>query len=85
MTTIAACGFCGNVAPGRKPGAEPGRPAGPCSRCGHLMFWSAEDNLPTRHAVGRSVDEAVERARRARHGLSPDRAQPSDAYLGSAI
>jgi hypothetical protein len=49
------------------------------------MFWSAEDNLPARHAVGRSVDEAVERARRARRGLSPDRAQPSDAYLGSTI
>ena len=84
MTTIAACAHCGNVAPGRRPGAELGEPAGPCSQCGHLMFWTAEDQLPKRHAVSRSLDGAVERARQAHRGLSSERSAPPDTYIGTA-
>jgi hypothetical protein len=85
VTTIAACAHCGNVAPARKPGAGLGKPAGPCSRCGHLMFWTAEDQLPKGPAVSRSLDGAVGQARQARRDLSPERARPPDTYIGTAI
>jgi hypothetical protein len=48
------------------------------------MFWTPEDQLPKSDAVGRSLDGAVERARQARRGLSSDRAEPPDAYIGTA-
>jgi hypothetical protein len=48
------------------------------------MFWTSEDQLPKIHAVGRSLEGAVERARQARRGLASERTEPPDAYIGTA-
>jgi len=72
---IAGCRFCGNTAADRKPGGELGNPAGPCARCGHLMFWMTDEEArglrPERLKAHRFSARVIARAVEARRGLRP--------------
>jgi hypothetical protein len=63
--SVASCRFCGATDPLRKPGGILGEPAGPCRKCGHLMFWEAQHETPLA-SEKRFANELRERADRAR-------------------
>jgi hypothetical protein len=69
--TVAGCPFCGTIAQSRRPGGQPGEPAGPCPGCGRLMFWTTSNDARelVRRRAGRARAKAMERAREARRLL----------------
>jgi hypothetical protein len=70
--TVAGCGSCGEVAGSRRPAGRLGEPAGPCAKCGRLMFWMRDEyGVEPRGELGAA---AVEKARPARRRLASRRA-----------
>jgi len=71
---VAGCRFCGNTSASRRPVGELGNPAGPCPRCGHLMFWmmDAEGEDQTRGDQSRQFEPgSVKQAVGARRAPGP--------------
>jgi hypothetical protein len=80
---FAGCRFCANTI-SRRPGGEPGTPAGPCAWCGHVMFWISDAEahrlIVESAAKARGLRlrrEAVRRAVDARRVGSPVGTRPA--------
>jgi len=66
MSLVAACKSCGATAPTRKPAGRLGQPAGPCQRCGRLMFWMLNKDEGPLAGERRLASELQRRAETAR-------------------
>jgi hypothetical protein len=66
MRVVAACKSCGAADPKRKPAGQLGQPAGPCRRCGRLMFWMLDKDeapLAAERQLGTDLWQRAETAR----------------------
>jgi hypothetical protein len=75
MRIVAACKSCGAADPERKPAGQLGHLAGPCQRCGRLMFWmldKGEAPLAEDRRLGTDVRQRAERARSTRRRFFTD-------------